>query len=54
MKVIKAKKVRVIAKGMMARAFVLSGRMQKTLCGMTMANSSKKQEWLTVSKKASE
>merc|ERR1711994_832857 len=51
MKVMKAKKVSVIAKGKMARAQVFNGRKQKTLSGMTKANLVKSK---SVSKKASE
>merc|ERR1712242_156900 len=54
MKVMKAKKVSVIAKGKMARAQVFNGRKQKTLSGMTKANLVKSKSGKIVSKKASE
>merc|ERR1711997_16504 len=52
MKVMKAKKVSVIAKGKMARAQVFNGRKQKTLSGMTKANFVKNKSGKIVSKKA--
>merc|ERR1711997_89285 len=54
MKVMKAKKVSVIAKGKMARALVFNGRKQKTQSGMTKANFVKNKSGKIVSKKASE
>merc|ERR1719208_736820 len=54
MKVMKAKKVSVIAKGKLARALVFSGRKEKTQSGMTKANFVKNKFGKIVSKKASE
>merc|ERR1712024_61457 len=54
MKVMKAKKVSVIARGRMARALVFSGRKEKTVGGMTKANFVKNRFGKIVSKKASE
>merc|ERR1712045_531583 len=54
MKVMKAKKVSVIAKGKMARAAVFNGRKQKTQSGMTKANLVKSKSGKIVSKSRSE
>merc|ERR1712043_145992 len=54
MKVMKAKKVSVIARGRMARALVFSGRKEKTVGGTTKANFVKNRFGKIVSKKASE
>merc|ERR1712040_12019 len=52
-RVMKAKKVSKIAKGKHARAFVFSGRKEKTLSGMTKDKLTKNKSGRIVSKKAS-
>merc|ERR1712107_702293 len=53
-KVMKAKKVSVVAKGKMARAVVFSGRKQKTASGLTKANLLKNKSGKIVSKSRSQ
>merc|ERR1719245_706451 len=53
MKVMKAKRVSVIAKGKRARASVFNGRKEKTVGGMTKANLVKNKKGKIVSKAAS-
>merc|ERR1712187_710632 len=53
MKVMKAKKVSIVAKGKRARAAVLSGRKQKTQSGMTKEKLMKNKRGKIVSRKAS-
>merc|ERR1712187_558026 len=53
MKVMKAKKVSVIAKGKHARAAVFNGRKEKTMSGMTKSNLIKNKNGRIVSKKQS-